>query len=399
MSRERAFSSNAPILPLISALFFVLTFFLKAVTDGPYMRGEISADVAYLKYATAAISCVTALIHAIGEGEHNFVREFNMLSMLTVFFVLASAILQAVHGSLDSAVWVELVKLYMPMVLAYSLLNALHRRQINACMIVVLVISIAGYALELRSNDASIFSIFQADYSTSTSGTESSGFAETFLMLTFYFAFARTSNAALAISGLFCFLTFKRLAMVVCVVVVLLALFAPNLMRRTVPKWLKYACIALTLCATALWFWLLLPSQERLFYELFGAFPGSFTSGRSETMRYLLNSGFESYGFGSANDVIKSIYGAPFEMDLIKIAFELTPIATVVFVAVFWNLAGSTPWGYLIIAYFILNMISSDSLTANFSFSLAYIVIGLVGSDNAVRARVVDSRVAAYGER
>ena len=93
---------------------------------------------------------------------------------------------------------------------------------------------------------------------------------------------------------------------------------------------------------------------------------------------YLLSSGFESYGFGSANEVAKAVFVAPFEMDLTKIALELTPLVMVLFVWLFWDVAGDSLWGVVIIGYFMINMITSDSLTSNFCLTLAYMTCGLV---------------------
>lgn len=67
-------------------------------------------------------------------------------------------------------------------------------------------------------------------------------------------------------------------------------------------------------------------------------------------------------------------------MDLAKIAIELTPIVAILFVWLFWDIAGDSFWGIVIVGYYMLNMITSDSLTSNFAFTLAYIVIGTVGS-------------------
>ena len=45
--------SSSPVLPMIAALFFVLTFLIKALVDDAFTRGDISAGIAYTKYVTA----------------------------------------------------------------------------------------------------------------------------------------------------------------------------------------------------------------------------------------------------------------------------------------------------------------------------------------------------------
>ena len=198
------------------------------------------------------------------------------------------------------------------------------------------------------------------------------------MALTFYFAFFRQRKAWLVLSALFCILAFKRLAIVAVLFALAVSFFAPRLMRVEVPRGAITALKLLTIAATALWTWMLLPEQQSLFIQLFDDTQSHFSMGRSDVLAYLVNSGFQSYGFGSANEVAKAVFTAPFEMDLTKIAIELTPVLMVLFVWLFWDVAGTSLWGVVIIGYFMVNMITSDSLTSNFCLTLAYMTCGLV---------------------
>lgn len=380
MRVNKAELSDLEVLPLIAELFFVLTFALKAFTDGPYNRGEISNSIVYIKYATAFIACFVAFAHIIKNGETRFIPEFNKLMTIVAIFTMLSIIMQVTSGSFTITTYIELIKLAMPMVLAYCILNALNDHQIYACMVAILIISVAGYLIELKATGVSTISILRSDFFSSKSETESSGFSEIALMLSFYFLYEKRSNIASIVSVLFCILCFKRLAMLVVLAALMVSYFAPKFITRKVPVGFLNACKFLTLIACLFWCWLLLRGQENLFISLFGKSPFEFTMGRSESLRFLVESHFQSYGFGSSNDVIRSYFGVPFEMDLAKIAIELTPIALVCFVWLFWDLGMSNVWAFAIIAYFMLNMITSDSLTSNFSFTLAYIVIGSAGN-------------------
>ena len=370
---------DRPILPLIAASFFVLTFAIKAFTDGPYVRGEVSSAVAYSKYFTALVACLAALAYMLKGGETKFVAEFNKLMMIAVVFCTVSLVLQLMTGRFSATVFMELFKFIMPIVLAYCILNALDDREVWGCMVCVLAVSLTAYFFELRSQDASFASFFSADFEDFNSETESSGFAEIALMLVFYFAYMKKSKMALAVSAIFSILAFKRLAMIVTLVVLFLCIFAPKTTEGRVPRKLVVALKALTILVAMIWVWLLLPEQELLFADLFGKFPSEFTMGRSDTLRYLYLGDFHSYGYGSANETVNAVFGVPFEMDLAKIAIELTPIVAIVFVWLFWDLAGDSFWGVVIIGYYMINMITSDSLNSNFAFTLAYIVIGTVG--------------------
>lgn len=370
--------SSLPVLPMIAAIFFVLTFLIKAMVDDAFTRGDASAAVAYTKYITAAIACLAALAYALKRGERVFINEFNALAIIFAVFTAISALFQLMTGHFSTGVFVELFKFAMPIILAYAVLNALSPRALYRCMVAVLLVSILGYLLTLSHEGVGISEIMKSSFEDSESASESSTFSGIFLVLTFYFAFFRHQKAWLVLSALFCILTFKRLAIIAVLFALVVSFLAPKLMHVKVPHGAIVALKVSTIVAAAIWTWMLLPEQRHLFMRVFNDTPSHFSMGRSDVLGYLLNSGFESYGYGSANEVAKAVFSAPFEMDLTKIAFELTPVVMVLFVWLFWDVAGDSLWGVVIIGYFMINMITSDSLTSNFCLTLAYMTCGLV---------------------
>lgn len=370
--------AHEPMLPAVAAIFFVITFAIKAFVDDRFMAGEVSAGVAYTKYATAAIACVAGLAHAFKNGEKLFVKQFNALLVIFFVFSLGSFFCMLASGVISKTVMMELMKFVIPIVLAYAVLNAVEQDTMYKCMAAVLLVSLLGYLVELARSGVNISAIFSADFTDSESATESSSFSGISLVLTFYFAYFNRRKLWLFLSAAFCVCTFKRLAILFAVVALVTSLFFPKAMSVRLPKKAITALKVATLLAVVLWAWLLLPEQDSFAAQLFGKDPRLFTMGRSATFRYLLTSCFQSYGFGSANEVVKAAFGFGFEMDLIKIAFELTPLAMILFVWLYWDVAGTTIWGVFIIGFFMLNMITSDSLTSNFVLTLAYMTCGLV---------------------
>lgn len=380
--------SSLPVLPMIAALFFILTFLIKALVDDAFTRGDISAGIAYTKYFTAAIACLAALAYALKHGEHVFVKEFNALALIFIVLTTASGFFQLKTGHFSTGVFIELFKFAIPIVLAYAVLNALTPRALYRCMAAVLLVSILGYLLTLSHEGVGVSEILKASFEDSDSASESSTFSGIFLVLTFYFAFFRHQKIWLILSALFCILAFKRLAIAAALFALVVSFLAPKLMRVKAPRGAIVTLKVCTILGAILWTWMLLPEQQYLFIQLFGDTPSHFTMGRSDVLGYLLSSGFESYGYGSASEVAMAVFSAPFEMDLTKIAFELTPIVMVLFVWLFWDVADNSLWGIVIIGYFMVNMITSDSLTSNFCLTLAYITCCLVtqaferGKDN-----------------
>ena len=376
--KPRTRLAETSILPILTALFFVLTFAIKAFVDDAYMRGEVSSTLAYAKYATAAIACLTGLACAFKKGEKVFVGQFDRLLIIFGVFFLGSVVCMFATAKISFVVFNELLRLGMPILLSYALLNSLDEDTVYKCMVAVLIVSFAGYLYDLSNEGIGVQDFLNANFDESDSATESSSFSGISLVLTLYFAFFRKRKAWLVLATVFCVLTFKRLALVVAIAAFVVSIFFPRVMGIRVSKRALTALKVLTIAAVAFWAWFLLPEQNDLATNLFGQDPRTFTMGRSLTYRYMLNADFQSYGFGSANEVVTAAFGMPFEMDFIKIAFELTPLAMILFIWLFWDIAGTSLWGVAIIGFFVLNMITSDSLTSNFCLTLAYMTCGMV---------------------
>lgn len=388
--RSRVKLGDRSILPFLTAIFFILTFAIKAFVDDAYARGEVSSTVAYTKYITAAIACFAGLACAFKKGEKVFVGQFDSLMIIFGVFFLGSVVCMFATGITSSVVFEELLRLGMPILLAYALLNSLDEKATYNCMVVILIVSFAAYLVNLGVEGVSLSDFMDANFEESDSATESSSFSGISLVLTLYFAFFRKRKLWLVIATVFCVLTFKRLAIVVAVAALIASLFFPKVMGVRVSKRTLTLLKVLTIAAVAFWAWVLLPEQEDFATQLFGQDPRMFTMGRSMTYRYLLSTGFQSYGFGSANEVITSAFGMPFEMDLIKIAFELTPLVMILFIWLFWDVAGTSLWGVVIIGFFVINMITSDSLTSNFCLTLAYITCGMVEQSFRERGKTLN---------
>lgn len=393
--------SQVDVLSLVTMIFFILTFAIKAFTDQLFVNGEVSSTIAYSKYVTAAIACIASFIRMYDTGERLFVHEFNILIGISTLFTVESFVLLAIHGSIETEVISELIKLIMPILMAYGVLNALSHRQIRFCMNVVFYLCVAGYIVNLVRNGVTVSQLTQMNFTGSFSPTEDSGFDLIALIFSLYFLYFRDNVFSTVIAIAFCVLTFKRLAILICFIAVIISFFVPKLMNVRVNRRWRTVCKILTLMATLVWFWLLLPQQQDLFIKIFGQTPFTFTSGRSSSLDYLLESKFQSFGYGSANAVIFGRWGVPFEMDLIRISLELSPVVMIIFVWLFWDIAGDSFWGYFIIGFFMLNMVTSDCLFDNFSFTLAYITIALVNdslASNKITSRAYSIDQGCHGD-
>lgn len=379
--------ANTNVFTALTMAFVVMTFGIKAITDAVFVAQDIDNVFVSSKYLTALLACFAAIVSTRGK-EACFTREFSWLLLLFAVFTFISLVEMLVSGVVSMHVFNELFKLGMPVVFAYFVLNALNFRQITLCMKLILLVSIAGYLIEVNLAGATLSDVLDTiDFSASYSPLESSYSAGTSIMLCLFFCYYRKNKICMLLSVIFCVAVFKRLALVFAIVAVILPFFVD--MKKNVPTKAVGAITVLFVGATALYVWLLLPEQNWLFVKYLGQDQYDFSMGRSMTMNYLLDNGFASHGFGSASEVIRAAFGMPFEMDFIKVAIELTPIATVLLIFVIVRISSCNRWGLFMAIYLLLNMLTSDSLSSNFSLALFYMSIGCIGDE---RAQELDSR-------
>lgn len=377
------------IFTLLTIVLVIATFGIKAITDAIFVAQDIDNVLVSSKYLTALLACFTSIVSIKGR-ETRFIREFSWLLLAFSFFTTISLVEMLATGNLSTYVFNELFKLGMPILFSYLALNALDFRQIVFCMKWILFVSIVGYLIEVSLAGVTLSDALNTiDFSTSYSQLESSYSAGTSIMLCLFFCYYRKNKVCMLFSFIFCIAVFKRLALVFALIAIVLPLFVD--MRKPVSEKTVGMVTALFFGATALYTWLLLPEQNWLFIEYLGQDQYDFSMGRSMTMNYLLESGFTSEGFGSSNEVIKAVFGMPFEMDFIKVAIELTPIATALLIFVFVRISSRNRWCMFMAVYLLLNMITSDSLNSNFSLALFYMSIGCISDELEQTAVSVDS--------
>lgn len=108
--------------------------------------------------------------------------------------------------------------------------------------------------------------------------------------------------------------------------------------------------------------------------RVFGQDFDEMTMGRADFLRVLIDSGFQSFGYGS----VEATLGYSLEMCFIRISLELSPLATLLFINNYWNLTRGNFYCVLLIVFQFLNLTTADSISAMFAWAVAYILIGSI---------------------
>ncbi len=102
------------------------------------------------------------------------------------------------------------------------------------------------------------------------------------------------------------------------------------------------------------------------------------TSTRSDRLRWLLNSGFSSYGFGSSTEFMYNRFSGALEMDAVKIIVELGFIPLYLFVRSYLKFSATNIYTFLFMVIMIINLTVSSGLTGAFAWSIIFISISMI---------------------
>ena len=366
---------HSDITVLGTTFFFCLTYVLLGLTDGLLVsQGVPSSNILIrLKYPCMLATIACAALHMVlSESTFIFRKEFVQLLSVGIVFFLISSVEIILTDSIGTSTVDDLIKLILPAVMAYCVLNTLNFEQLQRCMTVVFLSSITGYVCELSFSDISVEDILQSSFSSSSSSLESSIFAGISITLCFYYCYYRSNKMLTVLAVAYAIATFKRMAIIFAIV----AFVAPMIVdvNKKISRYFVYFLSMTTLVVTGVYYWLLLPSSELLFKGLFGQSQMDLSMGRSAFLAKLMRNGFVPFGYGSSADVI----GRTIEMDLIQIVIELTPLALLVFVCVYWNICCRNMYCIIVMLYEFSNFITSHSLNSNYKWGICFILIGMI---------------------
>lgn len=365
----------------INVILFVITFALRSYTDAVYEANGIHGGlVVNLKYVTLIFGIAFCLLQLLNRKKNQveydvvFSKESHYVTMAIVSIFTLSLFESLFHTGIDatSQMISELIKLILPILYAYLVLNTFDFEDIYWSMTFVLFFSILGFVLEIGSNTFTLANLQRINFSTSYSPFESHYAAGSAIAMCTFFMYYRRNRILEIISLIFAIATFKRAAVVFAILIFVLPMIfdmSVPVKKRTVNAF-KFAFILLTY----IYYRVQLPSNENLFERIFKIDADMFTMGRSGYISKLISSNFVSTGFGSTTMFI----GKSIEMDLIKIMLEVGIIGLMIFIWCYFECAGRIRYSLLYMVFVFFNLLTSHSLTNAFSWILVFVILGTI---------------------
>ena len=358
----------------LNIFLFILMYAFRSFTDALYVSKGIESNfIINVKYIILIIAIIFSVFQLKYKKEKLiFKKEFFNIIFVVLSIVVISLVMFLISDKIYMSFFERIIKLVLPIIYVFLLINLLDFKDIYTCMCGVLLLSFVGYIIEIGIDKFNISNILSIDFLNSYSPFESHYSAGTSIAMCAFFMYYRKNKLLELLSLIFAIFTFKRVAVLFAILLLILPRII-NVNKELNKKYINIIKIIFVFL-TLVYFWLLLPSSSDIFFDIFGETQSKFTMTRSDFLNTLLNIGFKSSGLGSITDIL----GRDLEMDLISIFLETTIVGLIIFINGYWNCSGNKVYTVIYMLFEFSNLLTSHSLTNSFNWILAFLIIGCI---------------------
>ena len=313
----------------------------------------------------------------------SFKKELNAFILFIVVIIVFSIFKSIESSKFSFRTIQELLFLVCPMIYAFFIVNTLSFEEVNKLMKIGLIIVFLFYIVSLGLNINSIISaFFNSNFGESTSELESNIYCGLALAFCLFFCYYDKSNNKKykILSVIFTIMTFKRLFVVMALFLFIISHL--KIKEIKVSKKIYYISILLLVILSIAYYNILLPQNLYKFEDTFNIDLSKFTSTRSDRFLNLFYSDYSSYGFGSSTEFMYNYLDGALEMDIIKIIIELGYIPVISLIYSYLTIGKSNIYTFSFMAFQILNLLFSSSLTSSFAWIIIFISIGFISKEN-----------------
>lgn len=352
-------------------LVLIFVLFLTQVMDNYVREKGIGSQFSYLKNLSLVIVLGVFFIEFFYIKKQKAIllkEQFSYVLKICLTFAILSAYFIIKNQGFYTATLLAFLKLFLPVFIAYIMLNTLSQRQIYDIMQFYLILSIIFYMFTIGFQNFTVENITSIKFLNSYSLFESTFFSPTAFALFFYFIYNNKKRWPILLSVLFVFFTFKRFMIVITFFTLIInGLINDN---HKVSVWVSRLLSLGFIIGT--WFYMIVMGGylDQILEKYIGMDMNQFTMGRGWLMQNLLNH-FTSYGFGSANAQARSI-----EMDLPMFYIEMGILAVVVFVIYLYKMADNRIFYVYFVSGVLVELLTSHFYDITFFWIIFYLIIG-----------------------
>lgn len=303
-----------------------------------------------------------------------FVDELKNISFLTIVFGLISLYLCMKSKRYEFETINGLIRLMIPIVVAFFVVNVMSLEDIYGLMKKTLLIMFIGYLIT-KLPYFNLDNILAIDFVGSHSVFEANYFSPAAIGFCLFFCYFRKNKFYTWLSVIFTIMTFKRIMVIFAL---FLLLFGEKIAdMKKVNKKLIYIFIISFIILSYIYIQLMTGSIEDLIFKYFNISLNNFTMGRAFYMQVILNriatGTFVSTGFMSTVANFRSM-----EMDLPMIYVEMGFISVIATIYFMTKVAKDDWYCFFIMIFCLLELLTSHWFDIVYFWIVAYITIGCI---------------------
>lgn len=337
-----------------------------------------------IKYVLMIIPILFSIIEILlnKQKKYIFKSQINLgVFMVVILFVLSIyfSVLQR-RFSFESIL--ELIQMFFPFIISYLLINFINEDSIILFMKYALIITIIGYIIYEFSNGINLFSVsnyLKINIISSYSPFENDTFAEVASALAAFFIYYRKKMPIYCIISLLLnFLIFKRVLLLMTILLFIVSMC--HFENKELPR--PFFIINCILWIAIIFFVYHVYLNSTYQNGSIRNVLAELTVTRIYRFWYVIEQHFKSFGLGSTSVFLLerniSYVGVNFEMDFIRIMFELGPFAIVVIVYTYLKIAKNNLYNMIIINFCFLNLLMANGILNYWGYSIRFITILLI---------------------
>ena len=359
-------------------LNYIMLLFLFSVQALDNYCREISIGLRGLHYIKNGFLIIVTIfflyeIFLLKSDNHGysgiFFDEIKSIICLTVTFAILSIYFMLKNHGFERETMVGLIRIILPIIVAYTLLNVMDIDCIYSLMAILLIIMFIGY-LAAFANEITISNILSIDFLNSYSPFESNYFSPAAMGFCLFFCYYRKNWVFTVLSVFFTIMTFKRIMVIYSLFLLIFGGIVKKLKKMS-PFVIKIFVLGFILFSL-FYIRLMDGTVEDLVFQYFGIHVNSFSMGRSYFMRVILRD-FKSLGFMSSTVGYRSM-----EMDIPMVYVEMGILALIAIIYYMAKLVKDNWYSFLIILFCLLELLTSHWLDIIYFWIVAYITIGCI---------------------
>lgn len=320
--------------------------------------------------------------------KYEYESELKYGIFLSAVFLLSTLWVSHEAGRFTSKSLLEVIQILLPFVITFTVINSMDEENIHSFMKVALVIVSIGLFYEEWDNLLILENFTKISLLDSYSPFENNTFPQFAAPIGVYFIFNKTKSPYMVALSLFVnFLIFKRVLLLMLLLLFCIKCFDLDkifykLGRFTKSFWVTWFLIVF------LTYYMYLPENSSFFQQLLNIDFAKLTMARIYRFWYILEQRFVSYGLGSAAEFLRaknlSYIGIDFEMDFIKVMFEIGPIAVATYILVMLKICRQNLYAIIVVSFYFLNFLMANGMFQYWSITLLLITIAFINMNKEI---------------